>query len=52
MHKSVLNLFTGTRKIECMRTDGVGRSTITEEAPYPFGLTFSGSNIYWSDWTM
>lgn len=42
----------GTRKIECMRTDGVGRSTITEEAPYPFGLTFSGSNIYWSDWTI
>lgn len=42
----------GTRKIECIRTDGVGRSTLTEDAPYPFGLAFSGSSIYWSDWTI
>lgn len=42
----------GTGTIECIRTDGVGRAILTDQAPYPFGLTFSGSSIYWSDWTI
>lgn len=45
-------LIVGTGTIECIRTDGVGRAILTDQAPYPFGLTFSGSSIYWSDWTM
>lgn len=42
----------GVNKIECIRSDGVGRRVITEDAPYPFDLTVYGSTIYWSDWTM
>ncbi|KAL5008778.1 hypothetical protein ScPMuIL_014359 [Solemya velum] len=42
----------GVRKIECVRSDGVGRRVITEDAPYPFDLAFIGNEVYWSDWTI
>lgn len=42
----------GVRKIECIRTDGVGRRVITEEAQYPFDITLYGNTIYYSDWTV
>lgn len=42
----------GVNRIECIRSDGAGRRVITEDAPYPFDITFYGSTIYWSDWTI
>ncbi|XP_053375002.1 nidogen-1-like [Mercenaria mercenaria] len=42
----------GVNRIECIRSDGIGRRVITEDAPYPFDLTFYGNTIYWSDWTI
>ncbi|XP_064599623.1 nidogen-1-like isoform X3 [Liolophura sinensis] len=42
----------GTQRIECIRTDGVGRRVIYGLAQYPFSLTFSGNNYYWTDWEM
>ncbi|KAK3595925.1 hypothetical protein CHS0354_032433 [Potamilus streckersoni] len=42
----------GVKKIECIRSDGVGRRVVTENAPYPFDITFFGNTLYWSDWTI
>ncbi|XP_060577111.1 nidogen-2-like [Ruditapes philippinarum] len=42
----------GVNKIECVRSDGIGRRVVTSDAPYPFDLTFYGNTIYWSDWTL
>jgi len=40
----------GTHKLECIGYDGRGRRTITESAPYPFGLAFHDGVLYWTDW--
>ncbi|ESO97555.1 hypothetical protein LOTGIDRAFT_208735 [Lottia gigantea] len=40
----------GARKIECARSDGVGRRIIYDQAQYPFGLTFVDNVLYWTDW--
>ncbi|XP_021357021.1 nidogen-2-like [Mizuhopecten yessoensis] len=42
----------GVRKIECIRSDGIGRKTIVDNAAYPFDLAMVSNNIYWSDWTV
>ncbi|WAR19053.1 NDG-like protein [Mya arenaria] len=42
----------GVKKIECVRTDGIGRRVVTEEAQYPFDITFYGNMLYYSDWTV
>lgn len=42
----------GMNRIECIRSDGVGRRIITEDAPYPFDVALYGNTIYWSDWTI
>ncbi|XP_056022380.1 nidogen-1-like isoform X2 [Ostrea edulis] len=41
----------GTRKVECIREDGAGRVVLTDSAPYPFGLSYHGNNVYWTDWS-
>uniref|UniRef100_K1QAM1 Nidogen-1 n=1 Tax=Magallana gigas TaxID=29159 RepID=K1QAM1_MAGGI len=41
----------GTSKVECIREDGVGRVLLTDSAPYPFGLSYHGNNIFWTDWS-
>ncbi|XP_062604167.1 nidogen-1-like, partial [Saccostrea cucullata] len=41
----------GSRKVECVREDGVGRVTLTDSAPYPFGITYQGNSVYWTDWS-
>lgn len=40
----------GTHKVECANYDGRGKRTITESAPYPFGLAFHNGVLYWTDW--
>jgi len=40
----------GTHKVECVGYDGRGRRTVTESAPYPFGLAFHDGVLYWTDW--
>ena len=42
----------GVRKIECIRTDGIGRRVITEDAQYPFDVSLYGNDIYYSDWSV
>ncbi|KAJ8309420.1 hypothetical protein KUTeg_014294 [Tegillarca granosa] len=42
----------GVRRIECVRSDGVGRRIITDEAPYPFDVAVFENSIYWTDWTI
>ena len=42
----------GVNTIECVRTDGVGRRTVTENAPYPFSITSLSNELYWSDWSL
>lgn len=41
----------GSRKVECVHEDGVGRITLTDSAPYPFGITYQGNSVYWTDWS-
>lgn len=41
---------SGTHKLECISYDGRGRRTITESAPYPFGLAYHDGVLYWTDW--
>jgi len=40
----------GAKKIECIRTDGVGRRVITEDVEHPFDISLYGNMIYFSDW--
>lgn len=48
---NLLIFTTGTSKVECIREDGVGRVLLTDSAPYPFGLSYHGNNIFWTDWS-
>lgn len=41
----------GTSQVECIREDGVGRVLLTDAAPYPFGLSYHGNNVFWTDWS-
>ena len=40
----------GTKTIECIRSDGLGRRIVFDKAPYPFDLTLLGKGLFWSDW--
>ncbi|XP_050738868.1 nidogen-like isoform X2 [Eriocheir sinensis] len=40
----------GTNKIECVGVQGSGRRVVTTGPRYPFGLTISGQNFYYTDW--
>ncbi|KAK6191563.1 hypothetical protein SNE40_003218 [Patella caerulea] len=40
----------GTHRIECVRSDGVGRRIINEQVAYPFDMTFFNGVLYWTDW--
>lgn len=40
----------GTRHIECVRSDGIGRRVVSTEPSHPFGLTLLNNILYWTDW--
>ncbi|KAK3773540.1 hypothetical protein RRG08_022252 [Elysia crispata] len=42
----------GTKKIECIRSNGAGRRVIFENAMYPFDIAMLNNVIYWTDWKM
>ncbi|XP_046389156.1 nidogen-like isoform X2 [Ischnura elegans] len=41
----------GTKRIECMGLHSSIRRTVASNCSYPFGLTISSANYYWTDWT-
>ncbi|KAH8272873.1 hypothetical protein KR018_006184 [Drosophila ironensis] len=41
----------GTRKVECIQPQNGQTRTISNEVSYPFGLTFTHDQFYWTDWT-
>ncbi|TDG47937.1 hypothetical protein AWZ03_005718 [Drosophila navojoa] len=41
----------GTRKVECINAQSRQTRTISQELSYPFGLTFTHDQFYWTDWT-
>ncbi|KAG8236148.1 hypothetical protein J437_LFUL001582 [Ladona fulva] len=40
----------GNKKIECMGVYSLVRRTVMSNCSYPFGLTMSKRNYYWTDW--
>ncbi|XP_071454679.1 nidogen-like isoform X2 [Hetaerina americana] len=40
----------GNKKIECMGLHSSLRRTVASNCSYPFGLTISQNNYYWTDW--
>lgn len=40
----------GTKRLECMNTNQLGRRKIVEGIQYPFGVTSYGKNLYYTDW--
>lgn len=42
----------GTKRIECVRSDGSGRRVVYENAMYPFDIAMLNNVIYWTDWRM
>uniref|UniRef100_A0A0B7B8A8 Nidogen n=1 Tax=Arion vulgaris TaxID=1028688 RepID=A0A0B7B8A8_9EUPU len=40
----------GTKSIECIRSDGVGRRVVFDQAAYPFDIVALNNIIYWTDW--
>ncbi|XP_048259530.1 nidogen-1-like [Haliotis rufescens] len=40
----------GTKRIECIRSDGLGRRILYDKATYPFDVTYFNNVLYWSDW--
>ncbi|CAH0560102.1 unnamed protein product [Brassicogethes aeneus] len=40
----------GTKKIECVQIDTRAKQTYATNCTYPFGITVTDRNIYWSDW--
>ncbi|KAK5643749.1 hypothetical protein RI129_007594 [Pyrocoelia pectoralis] len=42
----------GTKKIMCLDIDSKYIHTIAENCTYPFGITVTDENIYWSDWVL
>lgn len=41
----------GTKKIECIDTYTHAVRTIASNLSYPFGLTVTDDQFYWTDWT-
>ncbi|EDW61724.1 nidogen [Drosophila virilis] len=41
----------GTKKVECISAQSRQIRTISQELSYPFGLTFTQDQFYWTDWT-
>lgn len=40
----------GTKRLECMNPNQLGRRKIVEGIQYPFGVTSYGKNLYYTDW--
>ncbi|KAL8607394.1 hypothetical protein ACOMHN_024419 [Nucella lapillus] len=40
----------GTKRLECMRSDGLGRRTVSTAPSHPFDLTMLNNVLYWTDW--
>nr|ACK77669.1 RE69505p [Drosophila melanogaster] len=41
----------GTKKVECIEPQNRQIRTISNELSYPFGITFTHDQFYWTDWT-
>ena len=41
----------GTKKVECLDTYSKTIRTLASNLSYPFGLTVTNDNFYWTDWT-
>ncbi|KAH8299746.1 hypothetical protein KR044_005465 [Drosophila immigrans] len=41
----------GTKKVECINAANHQVRTIAQNLSYPFGLTFTHEQFYWTDWT-
>ncbi|KAH8401667.1 hypothetical protein KR009_007215 [Drosophila setifemur] len=41
----------GKKKVECIQPQSRQFRTISNELSYPFGLTFTHDQFYWTDWT-
>ncbi|XP_017118518.1 nidogen [Drosophila elegans] len=41
----------GTKKVECIDPQNRQVRTISNELSYPFGLTYTHDQFYWTDWT-
>ncbi|KAH8309564.1 hypothetical protein KR059_011830 [Drosophila kikkawai] len=41
----------GTKKVECIQPQNRQLRPISNELSYPFGLTFTHDQFYWTDWT-
>ncbi|XP_017069043.1 nidogen [Drosophila eugracilis] len=41
----------GTKKVECIDPQNRQIRTISNELSYPFGITFTHDQFYWTDWT-
>lgn len=41
----------GTKKVECIDSYSKQLRTISNDLTYPFGLTFTHNQFYWTDWT-
>lgn len=41
----------GTKKVECIQPQNGQTRTISNELSYPFGLTFTHDQFYWTDWS-
>ena len=40
----------GTKRLECVRSDGLGRRVVSSAPSHPFGLTTLNNVLYWTDW--
>lgn len=41
----------GTKKIECIDSYSLQIRTVANDLQYPFGLTSTNNQFYWTDWT-
>ncbi|XP_017054240.1 nidogen [Drosophila ficusphila] len=41
----------GTKKVECIDAQSRQIRTISNELSYPFGITYTHDQFYWTDWT-
>lgn len=41
----------GNKKVECIDSQSRQIRTISQDLSYPFGLTFTHDQFYWTDWT-
>lgn len=46
----IVSLHPGTKRLECMNPNQLGRRKIVEGIQYPFGVTSYGKNLYYTDW--